>query len=153
LVGLAFSWIGDVALLARESVRLFQLGLSSFLAGHIFYCIAFLARGVSLPAALWAGALASLAAGVALFWLRPHLKTTMRIPVQCYVIVITLMVVLATATVAEAGNIWILTGALLFYVSDLAVARERFVQRSRWNGAWGTPTYFLGQIVLALTVG
>ena len=35
----------------------------------------------------------------------------------------------------------------------LAVARERFVVASFWNGAWGTPTYFVGQVVLALTVG
>ena len=62
------------------------------------------------------------------------------------------MVLLAIATVAHAGNPWILVGAVLFYLSDLAVARERFVVRSFWNGAWGSPMYFVGQVVLALTV-
>jgi hypothetical protein len=44
-------------------------------------------------------------------------------------------------------------GAILFYVSDLAVARHRFIQRSFINRALGLPIYYLGQLLLALTIG
>ena len=37
-------------------------------------------------------------------------------------------------------------------LSDLAVARQQFVQPSRWNGLWGTPLYFLSQMVLAASI-
>jgi hypothetical protein len=40
----------------------------------------------------------------------------------------------------------------MFYLSDLAVARERFVSSTFWNRAWGVPLYFGAQLVLASTV-
>ena len=39
-------------------------------------------------------------------------------------------------------------GALLFYLSDLCVARERFVVKSKWNGIVGLPLYYAGQLML-----
>jgi len=45
------------------------------------------------------------------------------------------------------------TGAILFYLSDLAVARHRFVHESFVNRVIGLPTYYLGQFLLALTIG
>lgn len=44
-------------------------------------------------------------------------------------------------------------GAVLFYLSDLAVARDRFVKSSFLNRALGLPTYYLGQLLLAFTIG
>ena len=44
-------------------------------------------------------------------------------------------------------------GAILFYLSDLAVARHRFIHKSFINRALGLPTYYLGQLLLALTIG
>ena len=76
----------------------------------------------------------------------------MRVPVYAYVSVITVMVVLAVGTVAAHGGANILVGALMFYFSDLAVARERFVEHTFTNKAWGLPLYFGGQLVLALSV-
>jgi hypothetical protein len=40
----------------------------------------------------------------------------------------------------------------MFYVSDLAVARQRFVAQSWTNKLWGLPLYFGAQLVLAATV-
>ncbi len=151
-VGLSLSWVGDVALLARESPGLFKVGLVSFLLGHLAYSVGFVARGIAPDVAMGAAAALALPAALALRWLEPHVSKSMQIPVRAYVTVITLMVLLAIATVAEAGNGWIFVGAFMFYLSDLAVARERFVVSSFWNGAWGSPMYFIGQVVLALTV-
>lgn len=152
LTGLAFSWVGDIALLARGTPGLFRLGLGSFLVGHLAYSVAFVVRGISLPVGALMAALLVGPVVLTLRWLGPHVSDSMRTPVRAYVAVITAMVAFAAATVAFGGNAWILVGALLFYVSDLAVARERFVTPSVWNGVWGSPAYFLGQVVLALTV-
>jgi uncharacterized membrane protein YhhN len=105
--------------------------------------------------------LAPLAAGViALRWLWPHLRgaaATLRGPVIAYVTVITLMVVAALA--AARGDALpattrglIAAGAALFYASDLAVARNRFVAEGFVNKAWGLPAYYAGQLLLAWAI-
>ena len=43
-------------------------------------------------------------------------------------------------------------GALLFYVSDLAVARHRFVKAELLNRAIGLPLYYAGQVLIAMSV-
>ncbi len=150
--GLVLSWVGDVALLARDSRSLFLLGLGSFLLGHVAYSLGFLARGVAPSASALALLVLAGPAWMALRWLAPHVSDSMKRPVRAYVGVITAMVVLAVGTVVDRGNPWILIGAVMFYLSDLAVARDRFIVASFWNGAWGSPMYFYGQLVLALTV-
>jgi hypothetical protein len=42
---------------------------------------------------------------------------------------------------------------VLFYLSDLAVARQRFVHASFVNRAFGLPLYYAAQILIGLTVG
>jgi len=44
-------------------------------------------------------------------------------------------------------------GALLFLLSDLAVARDRFVAPVFINRVWGLPMYFCGQLLFAFSVG
>ena len=44
-------------------------------------------------------------------------------------------------------------GAAMFYLSDLAVARDRVVSSGFWNKAWGLPLYFGGQLFLAASIG
>ena len=43
-------------------------------------------------------------------------------------------------------------GGVLFYLSDLAVARHRFVAPGFVNRAWGLPTYYLAQLLIAYAV-
>ena len=43
-------------------------------------------------------------------------------------------------------------GACAFYLSDLAVARERFLVRSITNKLWGLPAYYAGQLLLAWSI-
>jgi uncharacterized membrane protein YhhN len=98
-------------------------------------------------------ALAVLGIGILVMrWLRPHVPPTMQIPVYAYVVVISAMVVSAVGAVAATGDARIVVGALMFYVSDLAVARDRFVASGFWNGACGLPLYFGAQLVLAWSV-
>jgi hypothetical protein len=44
-------------------------------------------------------------------------------------------------------------GALSFYVSDVFVARQRFVKSAFLNRLIGLPLYYGGQFMLAFSVG
>jgi len=147
-VALCLCWLGDV-LLIPDDERIFVVGIASFLIGHVAFLEAFLHRGV---APIW-GAVALLALVLpalwTLRWLRPHLSRGMRAPVIAYVSVISLMVAGAVGTYAAAPAIPLLAGALAFSLSDLSVARDRFVASSFVNRAWGLPLYYAAQLLFA----
>lgn len=147
-VGLVLSVVGDVALLSKEK-RPFLIGLGAFLLAHVAYSVAFVSRGVDgrmVPYAL--GVLALFAAFI-LRWLWPHVKTSMRVPVVAYVLAISCMVALAGALVG-AHTATLVNGAILFMISDVFVARERFVKPGGINRPIGLPLYYAGQILLIL---
>jgi uncharacterized membrane protein YhhN len=154
LVGLVLAAGGDVAL-TFEGERAFLSGLALFLLGHVAYVVACSTRA---PVGSWASpvALVPLAASAGAYaWLHPSLGR-MRTAVVAYVLTITAMVVAALATLAtdpRPGARWLLpAGALLFYASDLSVARDRFKRREFANRAWGLPAYYAGQLLLAWSV-
>lgn len=150
LVALALGWLGDVLLIPKRRAT-FLLGLGSFLLGHLAFAWAFAAEGLALGAFVVAALLLAAPALVAVRWLDPHVPDGMRIPVQAYVLVITAMVACAAGVLGAPRGPWILLGAVMFYVSDLAVARERFVENTPWNKAWGLPLYYGAQLLLAWT--
>ncbi len=151
LVGLVLSMGGDVLLIPPGAGPAFRAGTASFLLGHVAYCAAFLVRGVDL-AAMAAAAVAVVAiAAVVLRRFAPFVPDDMRVLVYAYVGVISTMLTLAVATWAERPDAYILLGAAMFYVSDLSVARDRFVEKSFANRVWGLPLYFGGQVLLALS--
>ena len=144
--GLALGVVGDIALLGRSN-RAFMIGLGAFLLGHLAYVVAiaqvvppqdWLVRA-GLPALLPVAV-----AGGALVLLWPHLGR-MRVPVILYVLAIVLMVIGALAL----GSQRLALGAILFFVSDLAVAREKFLVQSFSNRAFGLPAYFAAQLLIA----
>jgi uncharacterized membrane protein YhhN len=152
LAGLLLAAGGDVALML-ESKRAFLVGLVLFLLGHLAYAGA---CASVLPPGRWGGALAlvPVIGGVgALAWLWPRLGS-MRGPVVAYVVVIGAMLagafaVRAAGALPPARADRLALGALLFWLSDLSVARDRFVARSFVNRAWGLPAYYVGQLLLA----
>jgi uncharacterized membrane protein YhhN len=149
LAALVFSWLGDV-LLIPDDARVFRAGIAAFALAHVAYVAAFAARGFDPARAALAAVPVALAVIAAARWLRPHVPADMRIPVNAYMAIISAMVVAAAG--ASRADPRILAGALLFYVSDLAVARERFVAPSPWNPLVGLPLYYGAQLVLAGTV-
>lgn len=151
LAGLGLSLCGDVFLMFKLD-WLFLAGLAAFLLGHVAFVIAFAVVGVS---GAWAGLAAIGAVGAALIvlrWLMPHVDSEMRSPVMAYVAVISAMVVLAVGTRGAGATPLIVFGAAMFYLSDLFVARDRFVTPGFVNRLVGLPLYYLGQILLALSV-
>jgi uncharacterized membrane protein YhhN len=151
LVALVLSWIGDVLLLSKRSGA-FLGGLGSFLLGHVAFGVAFVLRGTEPLWALAALAVLLVPAIVVDRWLRPHVPADMKIPVRAYIVVITGMLALAVGTFGAGATPLILGGALAFYLSDLSVARDRFVEEAFVNRLWGLPLYYGAQLLLAATV-
>jgi uncharacterized membrane protein YhhN len=82
----------------------------------------------------------------------------MKIPVIFYILVISAMVVgacsvLAAGELALCGRMLVFSGALGFYVSDVFVARQRFLKTEFLNRLIGLPLYYSGQFMLAFSVG
>ena len=73
----------------------------------------------------------------------------MKVPVLAYVAVVGAMVALAFGSHAASPDALLPLGAVLFWVSDISVAVDRFVMRSHWNRLWGLPCYYGAQFVLA----
>lgn len=142
LVGLCFSAAGD-ALLLSAAERTFLAGVGAFLLAHVAYATAFAPGTRISPAA--AAILAAVGTAV-MAWLWRRLGT-MRIPVLVYTAVISAMLLLGLGT----ANPLVPWGALLFYLSDLSVARDRFVRPGLANRIVGLPMYYAAQVLLALS--
>jgi uncharacterized membrane protein YhhN len=151
LFGLLCAAAGDV-LLALPGERTFLAGVGAFAVGHLAYAAAAaLFFGLDdVPSYAWAVLVPSL---LAYLWLFPHLGQ-MRLPVAAYVLIISAMVIAALTLYAlRFGSARLfLVGALLFYASDLSVARDRFVRPAFGNRLWGLPAYYAAQICIALSV-
>lgn len=150
LSGLFFSWWGD-AFLTGSGDLFFQLGLGSFLLGHVLYCVAFFVHGANMKWGL--GSLVGIIpfSIIVLMWLWPNVDDSLRVPVGAYILVITTMVVLAVGTQGKQGPRHILIGALLFYLSDLSVSHGKFIDSDFPMYVWGLPFYFIGQLFLAVS--
>jgi uncharacterized membrane protein YhhN len=152
LVGLTLSSIGDVCLLSREK-RPFKAGLIAFLLAHVAYGGAFLASGVAPRSAALATVVVLAPALVTTRWLLPHVDGPMKRPVATYIVVISGMLVLGAGAFASSGRPVLLVAPLLFYLSDLAVARDRFVEAGSVNRLVGLPLYYAAQVLFALSTG
>jgi uncharacterized membrane protein YhhN len=150
LAGLVLAAAGDVLLIPKDK-RAFVAGIGAFLLGHVAYAIAFVFRGVDPMTTGCATVVLVLVAIPVLRWLWPNVSGSMRIPVAAYVVVITAMVALAAGT-ARRDGLLLFVGAFGFYLSDLSVARDRFVKHAFANRAWGLPLYFFSQLLLASQV-
>jgi uncharacterized membrane protein YhhN len=152
-LGLALGAVGDVLLIPKSG---FLAGLGSFLMGHLTLVYAFTLHegGMNMQHATSALAVTAVTAGVVGRWLLPKIKDPiMRRAVLVYMTVISGMVVTASASFNSAKlPRHQLVGALMFYLSDLFVAREEFAGKSKWNQWIGLPLYYGGQILLAGTL-
>jgi uncharacterized membrane protein YhhN len=149
LAGLALCWLGDACLLSPGQSLGFQLGIAAFLLGHLAYAVAFFELGID-PIGLAAGGLlmSGFAAGM-LHWLRPRVPDDFQVAVISYIGVISLMVACAIGVVVAGGPPIVAIGAIGFTLSDISVARARFVSPGFINAAWGLPLYFASQFLLA----
>jgi uncharacterized membrane protein YhhN len=150
LAALFFSWWGDLFLISGRE-KIFLMGLVAFLLGHLVFAGAFVSHGVD---GRWVagGFLVAVGSAAVIFpWLNPHLGD-MRYPVYAYMLVISAMVVASVGAWGNGATALVLLGAVLFYLSDICVARARFVSPGPWNGYIGLPLYYVAQMLLATSI-
>jgi len=151
VAGLLFSLAGDIFLMLPADR--FLAGLVSFLLAHLCYSSAF---GLALPiwSLSWWGAPVLFFAGGIYLLLHPSLGA-MRLPVLFYMATISLMAWLAITLFIQRGEGWALAaavGAILFVVSDAALALNHFRQRFASAQLIVLGTYYLAQWLIALSV-
>ena len=149
--GLLFALIGDILLMLPESR--FVLGIGSFAATHALYLAAFIsAAGLALinpstiPLILFSVIMTR--------FLWSGLRTSLQIPVAAYIVLITIMTVQAigSALVLEGAGLAIAAaGAVLFLASDSMLAINRFRLPFKAAQALVLSTYWLGQLLIALS--
>lgn len=154
VLGLLFSFAGDVALMFQENRKAFLIGLVAFLIGHVAYVIGFsIFTGFSNLDIVTIIIL--LVAGFGFYQLlKPHLGS-MKIPVILYMIIISIMVNRAFAALAspafEHAQAWMIAmGALLFYLSDVMLAANKFWKPWRYS-RFSLALYYAGQVLIALS--
>jgi uncharacterized membrane protein YhhN len=158
VAGILFSLAGDVFLmLPRES---FIAGLVAFLLAHVCYLIGFSVYGLFFNLALVFLALVILLTAIQLYkriseGLRSRARSDLQIPVLVYSVVISLMLFSALATLVRPN--WRFSaaaiasaGALLFYISDVLLAWNRFVSPLPGGRVISMPAYHLGQLGIIL---
>jgi len=141
VAALAFSLLGDVFLMLPAD--LFLAGLGAFLVAHLAYVGAF--AGPVVPRLVWLAVVVGVLAPVAARILRAVPDRALRTPVAVYSLAISLMVASAVASASTVA----ITGAVLFLVSDMLIAWNRFVQPRPWAPLAIIVTYHLGQLGLA----
>lgn len=148
--GIALSVVGDIALLSA-SEGAFLVGLAAFLLAHLAYVVAF------VRVAVWSPHVAVVAVAtitVTVFVLRAIGPGTARLraPTIAYGVVITAMVVAASATLGGplAGAPLAAAGATFFYASDASLALNRFRRPIPHAAFFTLGLYWIGQIGIAL---
>lgn len=156
-VGILFSLIGDVALLS-SSDRMFIAGLIAFLLTHVFYLIGF--KDELLHFTAWSSILLLFiyVNGLRLLWrivgaMRLQGQDTLAVPVVVYGLVISLMLYAAMSTMygpqwKTSAAVLVSGGALLFWISDLILAWNKFVSPIKNGHFFNIIAYHLGQIGL-----
>lgn len=151
LAALCVCWLGDVLLIPSNKGS-FRLGILSFLTGHLFYSVAFLVYGVdarwAVLSAIPLGGLAWLVGGLLL----ENVDRSLRQPVTAYILVISAMLALGIGAWARTQEMVFFIAPGAFYLSDLAVARNRFLQPGFVNRLVGLPLYYAAQVLFAWSV-
>lgn len=155
--GMAFSMLGDIALVWKEERKAFLVGLAAFLVAQILYSIAFSLQNGFSP---WDALVFLLLVGapIAAYRFIDMDVGKMKIPVVAYVAVIALMLTKALSSLYLHGMPspameYAIVGAVLFYLSDVFLALFKFHRRPhKALRAANLTTYFIGQMLLAFSL-
>lgn len=162
-LGLAFSVLGDVALLI-ESRFAFLVGLALFLGTHASYIAGFGLFALAGCGTGGGGLLPMVGAAVAMgivteVLLRRLWPTVagLRAPVVIYGLALATTVVVAVAAVTVPGptsgahlSALAPLGAALFYAADAGLALDKFTGRIPYASLLTLGVYWLGQLLIAL---
>ena len=152
ILGIMLSLAGDLFLMLPDD-RYFIFGLASFLVAHLFYIGAYRSRGDF--GFTWWLALLYLAYTAALLYLLWPAIAAVRIPVIVYASVLMVMG-------WQAAEMWLrwsdlsalaaMLGAILFLLSDSALALNKFRAPIRQSSIVVMSTYWAAQLLIAWSV-
>ena len=144
-LGLLMSAAGDYC---GES-GMFLLQASFFAVAHIFYAVYFLRGAWFRPSSLAAALLLCAAVAVAASRIIPAVgNPTEHGAVVVYAVLITLMCASSFFWKGK-GRGWYIAGALLFLISDVFLAWNRFVRPFTWSSVAVLSCYWAAQALLA----
>ena len=156
IAAILFSLAGDALLMFQEeAANFFLLGIGAFLIAQVFYSVSFsrapqiqdipILKKYPLLMAVFA------VYGVWVFTrLRPNLHE-FELPVLFYMIAILLMGITALnryGRVSWMSFLLVMTGALLFIVSDSLIAFSKFEKEIAKGGFWIMLTYIIAQYLM-----
>jgi alkenylglycerophosphocholine/alkenylglycerophosphoethanolamine hydrolase len=156
-LGILISMVGDVLLMLSLD-RMFIFGLIAFLLAHISYLVGF--QNELMKVTAWSVILIVLLSVSAVrvmhrivSAIRTKGQTRLVIPVIVYSTVITAMLYAALTTLSNPAwsrnaSLLVSVGALLFYISDIILAWNKFVSPIKNGRIINIGLYHLGQIGL-----
>jgi len=134
IAALGFSWIGDITLqLTQFQESFFLIGVGCFLIAQLIYMVVFFTTPgknsvffgkiyLAVPVVLY---------GMGILWLLYEGLGDMKLPVTIYTVVIMTMLLAAVnreKKVNRQSYLLVLTGAVIFVVSDSMIAINKFTQ-------------------------
>jgi uncharacterized membrane protein YhhN len=156
LMGLLFSWAGDVLLLFNyKSEWFFIAGLASFLCAHVLYILYFInikGRASSLLKQNPLLAVLPLAYGLGLIWLLYPRLGALKLPVliyACTIITMLLCSLYAFAQLPKSTARLFVMGAAFFVLSDSLLAINKFYAPFPMAGPSIMFTYCVAQFCIA----
>ena len=159
--GLIFSWVGDVLLMfeSPEQPLFFMGGLGAFLTTHVLYILAFKAVVTDSSKSIFKTRLVAIfpfivIGGVFYYALFPGLGE-LKIPVLVYTGVIITMVIFALNRIGQvnaASFRLVYYGAIIFMISDLLLAINKFLMPFDHAGVYIMGTYILAQALIVAGV-
>jgi uncharacterized membrane protein YhhN len=157
VAGLIFSWTGDILLeFTGRNQNMFLFGLAAFMFAQLIYATVFFAspgenslfsnrKYLLIPPAV---------AGALLIFLLYNDLGAMRVPVILYAIAIMAMVTGAINRIEKTNResfYLVLSGAILFLISDSAIAINKFSFKFELSSITVMSTYIMAQYLI--TVG
>jgi len=158
VLALIFSWIGDMALMKDGEDLYFMLGLGAFLLAQLTYTYIYYTSTFQKPEFQLMPLLPILT--FTIFFLAFVLRSTpsdMQIPLVVYAICITAMASMARLRMGLTSNFsfqWVMTGSLLFVISDSAIAVGKFYPQLQipYPEAVIMSTYIAAQLLIVMGI-
>lgn len=152
-IGLLLSLGGDIALMLTGYSKAFIIGLGLFLLAHIAYTATFTLLGAFSLFDLFS-AVVLLGLGISFYLLIRSNLGSLQVPVILYIVVISVMVNRAGSTLGspifgDGQALMVFIGAVLFYISDMILAANRFWKPWKYQRA-SLGFYYGGQLLIAL---
>jgi len=154
IAGLLFSWAGDIILELPFSGDIwFVAGLGAFLLAHVMYIVVFTGTAgeniILKKRLLWISPVVIY--GIILFLILRNNLGEMRVPVLIYTIIILTMVASAISRFGKVNRYsyyLVLAGAILFTLSDSAIAINKFGHPFSYSSFLVMSTYIVAQFLI-----